>query len=327
MVQPGNRFKMPGCNQGAPVRRMLLGLTNRCNMRCAYCYVPPGSRQMTRNEIQARLEWFLRTPGDQEKLVYLYGGEPLLARAAMAYAVTLGRKLAFSRGINLAFLVVTNGTLINRATAAFLREHGIKVMISVSSRERAHDAVRPFVNGRATYVRVLQGLEECLAVLARDRVWLNLTITPRDAGNLGDDVRFFERLGVKNFHLEPVIHSDFSWEDRIDILKNEVRAFLQRVAAQALAGERRLFYSLLCRQFEMFRGLYSPSEYVTYNDTRYYPGSGRMHNHFDLRPRTSGTPRYPVWDMLRQECGEAAAGMAARDRDGTYGTMALERAI
>ncbi|MEI6437888.1 MAG: radical SAM protein [Candidatus Omnitrophota bacterium] len=316
---------MAGNKEVKPVRRMLLGLTDRCNMRCSYCYVPLGRRDMTRAEVRRHLTWFIDAPGDREKLVYLYGGEPFLVPELMVDAVGYGQKIAVKRGKKLSFIVVTNGTLASRLELSFFLEHQMKVMVSFSGRGRAHDRVRPLRGGKGTYATALATLEKFVALLPNDRLWLSATVTPSGVRTLDADLRYFEKLGVKNFHVEPVIHPDYLWDKQAAVLKGAVEDFLSRLTAQAASKDKSLFNTLLCRQLEMLEGLYLPQDYVRYNDTRFYPGRRRMYDHFELDQ--GQRPVYPVWDILRQVTLSAATDIVRRTRCAQYVERALERAI
>ena len=64
---------------------LTLHVTNRCNMRCRYCYAgPPGSADMTADTMRRAIAVGLERhqaehPGDSLGVIF-FGGEPLLRR-------------------------------------------------------------------------------------------------------------------------------------------------------------------------------------------------------------------------------------------------------
>ena len=66
--------------------------------------------------------------------------------------------MARERGKEISFSITTNGTLLTRETARFLRENGISVCISVDGPREIHDANRPYASGRGSYDDVERGL-------------------------------------------------------------------------------------------------------------------------------------------------------------------------
>ncbi|EME71082.1 arylsulfatase regulator [Paramagnetospirillum caucaseum] len=109
--------------------------TERCNLDCSYCYIPPKMRKtgehMSREKLldaMARLdEYFRRTvPEGRKPQIIFHGAEPLLNRDAMFEAIDL-----YSDRFR--FGVQTNATLLDDAAVAFLTSRGCGIGLSLDA--------------------------------------------------------------------------------------------------------------------------------------------------------------------------------------------------
>lgn len=143
---------------GRTIEYLRLSVTDRCDLRCAYC-IPEGfkgfeepAHWLTFQEIERLLAVFARLG---LKRVRLTGGEPLLRR----HVDDLARRIAALPGIE-DLSLSTNATQLAKM-AVKLKEAGI-TRLNVSL-----DSLRPetvaHINGRAVLDEVLQGLEAATA--------------------------------------------------------------------------------------------------------------------------------------------------------------------
>ncbi|MGD1002331.1 MAG: 12,18-didecarboxysiroheme deacetylase [Candidatus Brocadiia bacterium] len=148
--------------------------TRRCNLRCRHCYSRSADQhyeaEMTTDEGFALLEDLARFGAP---VVLFSGGEPLTRPDLLdlvSRAVQLGLRAVIS----------TNGTLIDEAKAARLKEIGLSyVGISLDGMRPTNDLFRG-VEG--AYDRALQGLRNCLK--AGVKVGLRFTITRSNAADI-----------------------------------------------------------------------------------------------------------------------------------------------
>jgi 12,18-didecarboxysiroheme deacetylase len=148
--------------------------TRRCNLRCRHCYSRSADRhyesELTTEEGFALLEDLAAFGAP---VVLFSGGEPLTRPDLLelaARAVKVGLRAVLS----------TNGTLIDEATAARLKEIGLSyVGISLDGMRATNDLFRG-VEG--AYDRALRGLRNCLK--AGVKVGLRFTITRSNAGEI-----------------------------------------------------------------------------------------------------------------------------------------------
>ena len=188
---------------------MLKPVGSKCNLRCTYCYyldkassVYSGREPVMSLEL---LELCIRDFCDScdlpELTVEWHGGEPLLAgmdffRSALAFE----RK--YSRGRPVRNTLQTNGTLLDAEWAAFFRDNGFLIGLSLDGPENIHDCFRMSPSGGGTFRGVMHGLE----VLQRGMVEFNTltTISKAGEGRGAEVYRFLKDVGSRYMQFMPV---------------------------------------------------------------------------------------------------------------------------
>lgn len=123
--------------------RLIINISNDCNMRCKYCYANQGTYGGTKNMMEIEcLQKVLHTffdIFDTIGLIQLFGGEPTMNLKAIEYAGAYIKDHGYSTELGL----VTNGTNITEHFMAIVNAYKIKVTVSVDV-EKTHDCLRPF---------------------------------------------------------------------------------------------------------------------------------------------------------------------------------------
>jgi uncharacterized protein len=136
--------------------------TERCNLNCSYCYIPPemrrGGEHMSRERLLAAMErldqYFRRTmPEGRRPQVIFHGAEPLLNRDAMFEAIdTYGDRFRFG--------VQTNATLLDDVAADFLMSRGCGIGLSLDAPvEAVADRSRRRWGGEGVFRSTLDAIE------------------------------------------------------------------------------------------------------------------------------------------------------------------------
>ncbi|MFN8167526.1 MAG: anaerobic sulfatase maturase [Candidatus Nanopelagicales bacterium] len=183
-----------------------------CNLDCDYCFflskeeLYPGSGfRMPDDVLEAYVSQLLAAHrGVDEVVVAFQGGEPtLMGIDFFRRVIELERRYAVP-GQQVLNTLQTNATLIDDAWAAFLREHGFLVGVSIDGPRAMHDAYRVDKGGKPTYDRVIAGLD----ALTRHGVeWNALTTVNAANGDHGREVYTFLRdeLGAQYVQLIPIV--------------------------------------------------------------------------------------------------------------------------
>ncbi len=222
------------CAPGIPpaVKGANLFLTRRCNLRCRYCFVDKGRARHLSPDVAARAVEFIlgqeRLVGEGFHVGYI-GGEPLLDwRGFVAVTEAL---CAARPGLNIGF--TTNGTLLDEDKLAFIREHGLRVVISLDGDPTAM-ADRVDARGRPAYPAAVSGLRRLVA--AGVPALVQLTVTPANAGRLLDGVRHLVGLGARRLIFGFAIDVPWTREALDDLAQGlaDVFAFYEDVLRHGL---------------------------------------------------------------------------------------------
>ena len=198
-----------------------------CNLDCSYCFflskemLYPGSRFRMADDL---LETYLR------QLIEAHARSPVVTIAWQGGEPTLMGLDFFRRSVELAnrylrpgqraeHTIQTNGTLLDAEWAAFFREHGFLVGISIDGPRELHDAYRVNKGGAGSFDQVMRGLGHL-----RDAgvEWNALTTVHAANADRGAEVYRFLRdeCGASFVQLIPIVERVddtepwSSWRDR-----------------------------------------------------------------------------------------------------------------
>jgi len=186
---------------GRPLRNLRLSVTDRCNLRCAYCMPEdeytwlPREDVLTFEEISALADVFLAAGVDRLRLT---GGEPLLRRDLPA----LVRMLAIKPGLN-DLALTTNGVLlaeqIDALAAAGLRRITVSLDTLHADRFKAltrFDELARVHEGMAAARRVLSHGFKIDTVVIKGVNDDELVDLVEYGKSMGAEVRFIEYMDV-----------------------------------------------------------------------------------------------------------------------------------
>ena len=136
-----------------------------CNLDCAYCFflskekLYPGSRfRMSRQVLETYLSQLIAAHRVPEVVVAWQGGEPtLMGLDFFRRSIEIQNRLC-RPGMRILNRIQTNGTRIDDVWAAFFKENGFLVGISLDGPREMHDAYRRDKGAQGTFDRVMRGL-------------------------------------------------------------------------------------------------------------------------------------------------------------------------
>lgn len=229
-------------------------VTNECNLRCDYCYINKTNDDMPEAIGRAAVDAILRSAQrytQQVKLKFAGGEATLnLQRVFDIHAYATG---AASRRIAIDTVVLSNGVAIGERAIEAFEERGIKVSISLDGIAAAHDAQRPFKNGRGSFAWVNRTLDRLTN--RGIKPFISITLSNRNAAGLADLIQYVVERDLPfniNFFREndcAAPHTDLKlMDDKIITAMQEAFAVLE-----ADLPERSLLGSLVDRTSLMRR--------------------------------------------------------------------------
>ena len=139
-----------------------LHLTNACNLACPYCYIQKDAGHMgdeTTARVLEAIEATARSGQVDCVHVRFAGGEPMLRFDAMQRFHGQATETCARHGVRFSAAVLTNGTVLPSGAAAWLRDAGVSVSVSIDGIGALQDVMRPVVGGGSSASRVQQGLD------------------------------------------------------------------------------------------------------------------------------------------------------------------------
>ena len=202
-----------------------LHITDRCNLRCDYCYLPHVRADMSlatgRAAIDATFRSALAHGYRAVKLKYA-GGEPLLRFPLVVELHRYAQSLAQQHGLELDDVVLSNGTLLTGEMVETMQSVGLRLMISLDGLGSYHDNQRHFPDRRGSFDAVARAVDLALAGSLVPDISISITVSGRNAGGLADVVDWVLESDLPfslNFYREntcSAAHTDLRLEeDRI----------------------------------------------------------------------------------------------------------------
>lgn len=139
--------------------RLVLNISNVCNMNCRYCYAGGGNygdkeALMDIDILDKVLCFFYKFYKDIE-VIQLFGGEPTLNIKAIEYTC----KYIKENNKHTIVSMVTNGTNLNDRLIDLISKYNIYVTASIDCSE-LHNYLRPFNSGEETYELIICNLNK-----------------------------------------------------------------------------------------------------------------------------------------------------------------------
>ena len=234
--EPRAREARNGVSEGrGPV--VVWNCTKTCNLSCVHCYARSEAiryeNELTHEEGMALIGQL----ADFKVPVLLFsGGEPLLRPDFFELA-------ARAAELGIRPTVSTNGTRIDEATAARLKEIGVGyVGVSLDGNEETHDRFR---GRKGAYAAALRGIRNCVAT--GQKVGLRFTITKDNFRDIGSVFDLMEREGIDRACFYHLVYSGrgSAMVDR-DLSREESRAVMDLIVDRTLDfGKRGLDKEIL----------------------------------------------------------------------------------
>lgn len=215
-------------------RNLQLMTTRRCQLRCAYCPVVKGDRDMPREVMDRAVDLLAGSARDSVRLDFS-GGEPLLRRPEVVATAERLLERASAAGKRADFYMVTNGFEMDRSVAEQLRELGFRVEFSLDGDEELHNRWKiPVDPGTNPYRRTRRAIEAAQEAGLEHTVVM--VVTPQTVGRLGESFAHLVSCGIRSIDVNYAIGSEWRGEPLVSYLTSLERAF-RTVRAQLDDGE------------------------------------------------------------------------------------------
>lgn len=225
-----------------------LHTTDRCNLRCDYCYLPhlPVDMSLTigRGIIDTIFSSAIKHGYQQVRLKYA-GGEPLLHFALVAELHDYAHYVANHLGLSLQGVLLSNGTMLTNSLVRYMQALGLRLVVSLDGLREGHDCQRRYTSGCGSAADVTRAIS--LALDGGLVPHISITVSGRNAPRLPTVIAWVLEHALPfsiNFYRE----NEFSRRRR-DLLLEEAEIIAGMQAAfrviEANLPERSLLSSLV----------------------------------------------------------------------------------
>lgn len=182
---------------GNSISKVVLNVSNKCNLRCKYCYADGGQYASKKDELMSMqtlkdIIAELHSKGIKRiGVVFFFGGEPLLNYPLIKSGIELFNNTFEIRN----YEIVTNAWYLNEENITFFKENHVNLAISIDGPQDITDLLR----GKGSYAKVLESLHTAKQ-LGYYNIECSATYTKyhEELGYTYDDInKYFNKMGIK----------------------------------------------------------------------------------------------------------------------------------
>ncbi|MBR5914340.1 MAG: thioether cross-link-forming SCIFF peptide maturase [Selenomonadaceae bacterium] len=194
------------------VKSLCLMVAQDCNLRCKYCFGAGGSYGkrgvMTEEVGKAAVDFIIKNSGLRKHCeIDFFGGEPLINFRTVKAVTEYVRQREVETGKIFKLTLTTNGVALDDEKISWLNENNISLVLSLDGRKEVHDAMRPDLNGRGSYDKVVKNFLKAVQSRNGDNYYLRGTYTNRNL-DFASDVESMLSAGFDVLSIEPVVLKD-----------------------------------------------------------------------------------------------------------------------
>lgn len=198
-----------------PIVSCTIDVTERCNLACKYCFTwNKTDRDLSLDMAKKIVKFFFEHCDKQSFQPYqisFWGGEPLLKFDTIVYLVEYIERVYSN--FNVVFGGTTNGILLDKEKAKWLKEHRAKFVVSLDGCKEVHDYYRVFPDGSGSFDIIMDNL---YAIKGEwPDVHLRFSLSKKLIPCLYDSIVSLYKEGFQFFSFSPVFEEKWEQEDWI----------------------------------------------------------------------------------------------------------------
>lgn len=208
-----SEFTRPKHTTEINTNSVVIILSQKCNLKCSYCYAINSRSSATMNFETAKkvIDFvFSDTKTKRKKFEFIGGGEPLFTFSILKQTVEYIKNQ--SEGYDVQIGITTNATLFNNEIITWAKENKIHFNISFEILKDIQDEQRPFPNKKNSSFDIVDNNIKRLLKQGFD-IRIRSTITNLNVSRMVEMVDFAKSqyTGITRMHFEPVtdINEDY----------------------------------------------------------------------------------------------------------------------
>lgn len=183
-----------------------LTINTNCLLRCAYCFVDKNNElnpKMTLGVAKKAIDFFLNSKG-RNKIIKIYGGEPLLNFSLVEKITPYTYKKAKEKKVKVTLSLCTNAVLLKRRHIVFFKKNKFQLAISFDGKKTTHDKFRRFPDGKGTFSEVEKKIRYLFNIIDRKNAAANMAVTPSEASKMFENFQQVINTGFDTLNIEPI---------------------------------------------------------------------------------------------------------------------------
>lgn len=193
------------------ITRAKLVLTERCQLRCKYCYESTSDKSMSLDTAKRIIDYIIGNSKIDNSIpkITFFGGEPLLVyEELMKPCIEYIRNELKSRCL-IGF--TTNGLLLDEEKLKYLKSMNVTFMLSIDGCKEAHDRCRVYPDEHGSFEDLSKNIPTILRYYPQTMA--RITLTPENLPHLYESVIYLRDVGFSDLHIIPnlFIGSGKSW--------------------------------------------------------------------------------------------------------------------
>lgn len=199
-----------------------LNITQRCNLKCKYCFVVQQPMEMTYEVAKDAADFYAANAIKANDIpsINFFGGEPLLRWDDIMVPLTKYIRSTYPKYI---LGVTTNGTLLTADKIAFMKEHNISILFSIDGDKKTQDLNRPFHSGKGSFDSIVDKIDMVLEY--NPNATFRATVDHDNVYDMADNYAFAISKGYNNVFMIPNIFAEWSLDE-----KKELEVQLTKIA-------------------------------------------------------------------------------------------------
>lgn len=187
-----------------------LNLTDKCNMRCKYCFARHKPQEMTLDTAKAAVMWVKANQGDSSNThINFFGGEPMLKYDEIIVPlIEWVEKMGIEK---ISFGLTTNGTLFTKERIDWLSEHGLSLLLSIDGGPKTQNENRILVNGEDSFLKVVENIPYLLSKYPD--LTFRSTLTAKNTQDMFENYLWAKELGFQNYYLMANEFEEWTFDD------------------------------------------------------------------------------------------------------------------
>lgn len=239
---------------------LYLLLADGCNLACTYCYIEKVLpldyifTLMSKDTVERSLNLFAQNISkdiDEPKVV-IYGGEPLLNKTAVHFAIDRFREMKKAGELpeRTSLVINTNATLIDEEFLQLIAGKDVQIAVSLDGSKDMHDAMRKYKDGSGSYDQVIKNCKLMRAMGVN--FGFSVTITKANIHHMEDLIRnIHEEFGMDSVGFNIAIHQS---EEVIGMSKAEYAELIsdKLISCFEICREKGIYEDRIMRKVNAF---------------------------------------------------------------------------